>query len=151
MEFFIDETKNKIYVGRIIISTIVSLISIIILGMWGCPQYDVWQQGLKGQAELRRAEQNRKIKIQEAEAIKASSTLLAEAEVERSKGVAKANKIIGDSLRQNEEYLRYLWITDVAGKDIDKTVVYVPTEANIPIIEAGRLKHIEANIPIPKK
>jgi len=114
-------------------------IAIIGAGMWGFPQYNVWQQGLAGQAELKRAEQNRMIAVQEATAQKESAVLLADAEVERAKGVARANKIIGDSLHNNEEYLRYLWVTQVAGADIDKTVVYVPTEANVPILEASRL------------
>ena len=67
-----------------------------------------------------------------------SASLLAEAEVARAKGVAAANKIIGDSLKGNEAYLRYLWITDVAGQNTGKTVVYVPTEANMPLLEAGK-------------
>ena len=107
--------------------------------MAGYPQYHVWEQGLKGQAELRRAEQNRQIKIQEATATEESARHLARAEVERAKGVSEANKIIGDSLANGgESYLRYIWLTEVAGNDTDKTVIYVPTEANIPIMEAGK-------------
>jgi hypothetical protein len=52
--------------------------------------------------------------------------------------VAIANQIIGQSLRENEDYLRWLWITDVAGLNVDKTIVYVPTETNLPILEANR-------------
>ena len=107
-------------------------------GMWGCPQYEVWQKGKLGEAELSRATQNRKIKVQEAEAAKESASLYAQAEIERAKGVAQANKIIGESLHNNEAYLRYLWIIDVAGANTNKTVVYVPTETNLPILEAGR-------------
>lgn len=44
----------------------------------------------------------------------------------------------GESLKGNEAYLRYLWIIDVAGAGTDKTVVYIPTEANMPILEAAR-------------
>lgn len=117
---------------------IIAIAALIGLLMWALPIYNVWQQGLVGQAALRRAEQDRQIAIQEAHAKKESATLLAEAEVERAKGVAKANQIIGDSLKSNEQYLRYLWITDVAGGKDNKTVVYVPTEANIPILEAGK-------------
>ena len=42
-----------------------------------------------------------------------SAKLLADAEVERAKGVAQANAIIGDSLKNNEEYLRYLYINGI--------------------------------------
>ena len=56
----------------------------------------------------------------------------------RAKGVAQANQIIGESLKNNESYLRYLWITEVANNQKGATVVYVPTEANMPILEAGK-------------
>ena len=72
-----------------------------------------------------------------------SAKHLARAEVERAKGVAEANKIIGEGLKGNEEYLRYLWIMSlehVAASSNGSTVVYVPTEANLPILEAGRFK-----------
>jgi len=72
-----------------------------------------------------------------------SASLLAEAEVARAKGVAQANQIIGESLKNNDAYLRYLWITEVAGKDVDKTVVYITTVANLPLLEAGRTTHIK--------
>ena len=68
---------------------------------------------------------------------KESAQLLADAEVTRAEGVAKANKIIGDSLKGNESYLRYLWINGLSEKD-NNTVIYVPTEANLPILEAGK-------------
>ena len=105
--------------------------------MWGCPQYNVWSSKLSGEAELKKAEWNRQIAIKEAEAKLASSRMLAEAEVERAKGVAEANKIIGESLKNNEEYLRYLWIHNLEeGKG--NNVIYVPTEAGLPILEAGK-------------
>jgi len=102
------------------------------------PLYNVWQLGLVGKAELKRAEWNRKIAIQEAAAKFESAKHLAAAEVERAKGVAEANRIIGESLRGNEAYLRYLWIHGLQESDSD--VIYVPTEANLPILEASRLK-----------
>ncbi len=116
------------------------LIAVICLGFWGCPHYHVWQQGLAGEAELMRAQQNRKIAINEAEAKMEASKLLASAEVERAKGVAQANKIIGEGLKGHEEYLRYLWIMSLEhASSKGETIVYIPTEANLPIMEAGRL------------
>ena len=109
---------------------------LVTMVIYGYPQYKVWQQRLAGQAELARAEQNRKIAIQEAEAKKESARALAEAEVIRAEGVAKANSIIGESLRGNETYLRYLWIQTL--NDNPQNVIYVPTEAGLPILEAGK-------------
>jgi hypothetical protein len=113
-------------------------VGIICLGMWGCPKYDVYKQGMAGEAKLREAESSRMIKTLEAKAALESSKMLAEAEVERAKGVAEANKIIGEGLKDNHEYLVYLWIQSLGDKD--NHVIYVPTEAQIPIMEAGRFK-----------
>ena len=102
----------------------------------GCPPYRVWEQKMAGEAELSKAEFSKRVAVQEAQAKTDSSTLLANAEIERAKGVAKANQIIGESLKNNDAYLRYLWVTEVAGNQ--HATVYVPTEANLPILEAGK-------------
>ena len=108
----------------------------VVLGMWGCPQYNVYQQEKAGEAEFKKAERNRRVKVLEAQAKLDSAKLEAEAEIERAKGVAGANKIIADGLQGHEEYLRYLWIDKVAGGNVSREVVYVPTETNLPILEA---------------
>lgn len=58
----------------------------------------------------------------------------ADAEVIRAKGLAEAQEIIAETL--TEEYLRYRYIDAVASSD--GQVIYVPTEAGLPILEAGR-------------
>jgi hypothetical protein len=100
--------------------------------------YNVWAEGKLGEAELARAESNRRIKTLEAKAFLESANYMADAEIVRAQGVAEANKIIGDSLKDNESYLRYLWIQSLNSQS--SQVVYVPTEANLPILEASRLK-----------
>ena len=102
------------------------------------PIYNVWRSGQSGLAELRKAEQNRQIAIEEAKAKMESAKMLSEAEIVRARGVAEANKIIGDSLKGNEAYLRYLWI-DGPNRN-NQNVIYVPTEAGLPILEAGKRK-----------
>lgn len=105
-------------------------------GCYGCPQYAVYHQRMEGEAELAKAEYSKKVMVQDAIARHESAKSLAAAEVERAKGVAEANKIIGESLKENESYLRYLWIHSLAEGNAE--VIYVPTEANLPILEAGR-------------
>ena len=117
---------------------IIILIALIWAMNWGFKTYKIWACRKDGQAELAHAEYNRKIKVYEAEAFKESAIYLAQAEVERAKGVAQANQIIGESLHNNEAYLRYLWITSLENKQ--KEIIYIPTEANLPILEASRLK-----------
>ena len=92
---------------------------------------------MQGKQELARAEGNRKIVIQEALAKKEAANYLSDAEILRAKGVAEANKIIGESLKNNESYLRYLWINNL-DHSTEKQVIYVPTETNLPILEAGK-------------
>ena len=114
------------------------LIVIFCIGgcMYGYPKYQVYKSDLAGQAQLKEAESNRKIIILEAEAQRESAALLAEVEVIQAKGVAEANKIIGDSLKNNESYLRWLWISNM--KETNNDVIYIPTEAGLPILEAGK-------------
>jgi len=125
---------------RGITTLVVSISFLSLIGMYGCPKYKVWQQGLEGQAELARATQNRQIKIQESQAKADAAVFEMNAEITRAKGVAQANDIIGASLKGNTEYLHYLWINALNERTGELNVVYVPTEANIPIMEATRLK-----------
>jgi hypothetical protein len=120
---------------------IVIVLLLVILtagGMIGCPQYKVYEQRLEGAAMLAHAQSAKEVAVAEAKTKMEAASLLAQAEVARAKGVAQANEIIGASLKGNDAYLRYLWIMEVAGNDTQKTVVYIPTEANLPIMEASR-------------
>lgn len=112
------------------------LLILVGVGLYGCPQYAVYEQRLAGEAELARADYSRQVAVREALARKDSAALLAEAEVARAKGVAQANQIIGESLKNNEAYLRYLWVNNLENNKA--TVIYVPTETGLPILEAGR-------------
>ena len=112
--------------------------TIIALPMWIYPSYNVWSSRKSGEAELAQAQYTKQIAISEALAKEDAAADLAKAEVIRAGGVAKANKIIGQSLNNNEAYLRYLWINNI--QDTKNQIIYVPTETNLPILEASRLK-----------
>lgn len=112
------------------------VVVVLLILVFGIPPYRVWQQGLSGKAKLREAEWSRQVAVEEARAKKESATLEAEAEAIRAGGVAEANEIIGKSLQNNEAYLRYLWINGL--HDGSSEVIYIPTEANLPILEATR-------------
>lgn len=104
------------------------------LVFFGGPQYNVWQQSLAGKAELQKAEYTRQVAVLEAQAKKDSAQQLAEAEVIRAQGVAKANQIIGNSLKDNKEYLQYLYITGLEdGSKNGNVTIYVPTEGGMPV------------------
>lgn len=115
--------------------------------MWGWPRYTVYSQEMAGRAALAEAESSRQIAVREAQAKKDAAKMLAEAEVERARGVAQANQIIGDSLHNNEDYLRYLFVNNL--EHTQNQVIYIPTEANMPILEASRMQ--KAPIVLPAK
>ena len=100
------------------------------------PWYNVWSQEMEGKAEFAKAEQNRKIKIEEARANLEAEKLNAQAEIERAKGAAEAIRIENGSITPT--YIQYL---------SNKTVIYVPTETNLPILESTRMNQIE-NHPV---
>jgi len=124
------------------------LCAVCMTGCSGCRQYSRDQGELdatsKGKQTLLEAEYSKSAMIEEAKAVQASSLLNAEtkvtiakaeaqAEIERAKGVAEANKIIGASLQGNEGYLHYLWIMSL--QDANSERIYIPTEAGLPIFE----------------
>ncbi len=108
---------------------------VIIAGLaFGLPQYGVYTKSLNGKAQLMEAEYTRQTAVLEAQAKKDSAQQLAEAEIIRAGGVAKANQIIGDSLKDNREYLQYLYITGIEdGAKNGNVTIYVPTEGGMPV------------------
>jgi len=117
---------------------------LIILALSNCgvvalfvPSIGVMIEEQHGKAEYARAESTRQIKVLEAKAELESAELKGKAEVIRAEATAKANQILGDSLKNNENYLRYMWIQQI---NADKEVYYIPTEAGLPILEAGKRK-----------
>ena len=109
-----------------------SIISIVVILMFGLPTYSVWQQEMAGKAEMAKAEQNRKIQIEEAKANLESQKLNSQAEVERAKGMAQAIDIENGKL--TTLYIQYLWVRNIDKMDGEK--IYIPTEGNLPLLEA---------------
>jgi predicted Holliday junction resolvase-like endonuclease len=134
MNNYYDESLTVKYVA--IIASI--LLILFVITLIAAPSYNVYSREMSGKAQLREAEWNKQIAIEEARALKESALLKAEAEVIRADGVARANEIIGSSLKDNEAYLRYLWIN--ALYEDSNSIIYVPTEANLPILESSRIK-----------
>ena len=68
MSYFYDEKKDMPKFGRVVLVCCVIIACISAAGMAGCPEYNVWQQRLQGEASLARATQDRQIAVQEANA-----------------------------------------------------------------------------------
>lgn len=118
-------------------------------GMIGCPSYNVWSAEMRGKAELAQADQNRQIQIAVSKAHAESATYEAQAEVNRANGAAQAIKITGSALQTNPEYLRYLYVNNLA--ESHDQIIYVPTEAGMPILEAGRVVNTPHQDATPAK
>jgi len=124
------------------LGTMGSLLVVILLGgsLYGCPQYNVYSSRMAGEAELAQASYSKQVAVQSAQAKLDAAKLEAETDVTRAGGVAQANKILADGLGGPEGYLRWKFIQmleDTASSP-SKTVIYIPTEAGLPVLEAGR-------------
>lgn len=122
----------KTELKTIVWSCVIACVIFVAL-LLGLPKYNVWRQEMKGKAEFAQAEQNRKIKVEEAKANLEAEKLNAQAEIERAKGAAEAIKIENGQLTTT--YIQYLWVRQQANNNIEK-IVYIPTEASMPILEA---------------
>lgn len=115
-------------------------VAVVMIGgglLWGCPSYNVYSQEMSGRAKLAEAQSSRQVAVLEARAKMESAQSLAQAEITRASGAAKANSILQNSLGGPEGYLRYLQIQ--ALQDSNARLIYVPTEAGLPMTEATRL------------
>ena len=123
--------------GGVRYGVIVGLVALVIVSLFaGLPAYNRYQTIRYAENELAAQQYLKQVAIATAEAKNESAKYEAEAEVTRAEGVAKANKIIGDSLNNNEAYLKYLFVNNL--EHTQNQVIYIPTEANLPILEAKR-------------
>lgn len=109
----------------------------VILLIWGYQTFRVYSAGQAGKAELAQAEYNRQIIVRQAQAKLDAATLEAEAAVAHAKGVQESNAIIAGGLGGPEGYLRFLYI-QMLQDSADKQIIYIPTEAGLPILEASK-------------
>jgi regulator of protease activity HflC (stomatin/prohibitin superfamily) len=123
--------------------TIGSIIALLVVGgliLIGLPTYNVYSKQMAGKAAYEQAVQDRRIRVLEAQAALDSARLTARAEIERARGTNEANRIMAQSLGGPDNYLRWSYIhmlEETAGKQ-GREVIYIPTEAGMPILEAGR-------------
>jgi len=122
-----------------IISALAGIIALIALAMYFLPQYRVYSQTMRGKATFAEAEIDRQVRVEEARAEEEALSMQARGEAEREKIKADATAYavdkIGKTLQDNPAYLRWMWINEIAGGSGER--IYIPTEAGMPILEAG--------------
>ena len=125
-----DHEAAKYWLTRIVIAIVIGITINTIFTMAIKPVWTVWQQGLMGQAALKKAEQEKLILIEQAKA-----------EVEAATHRAKAIEIVGAAAAKYPEYRLQEFMgafADALQSDKIDKMIFVPTEAQIPILEAGR-------------
>jgi len=130
--------KNQNYTGWIVGFFLVGILFVAAL-MFTIPKYNVWQQEMVGKAEMAKAEQNRKILVEEAKARLEAEKLNAQAEIERARGMAEAMKLENGTL--NETYNQYLFIRTlekIADKGSLPQIIYVPSQGLVPVMDVNK-------------
>jgi regulator of protease activity HflC (stomatin/prohibitin superfamily) len=133
-------------VGKIIFGIVTLVIVLIAAMMFGLPRYNVWQQEMAGKAEMAKAEQNRRILVEEAKAKLEAEKLNAQAEIERARGMAEAMKVENGTL--SETYNQYLFIRTlekIADKGDLPQIIYVPSNGLLPVMDINKSSSVISN------
>lgn len=120
-----------------------AVVAVIILwSLIGYPKWRVWAAHQAGLADLAAAKNEQQIQIAQADSRLGAAELNKKAAIIEAQAVAEQIKAIGTQLTAHDLYLRWQWIKmmEDTHSDSETSVIYVPTEANIPILEASRLK-----------
>jgi len=118
--------------GKALAVIIGGIALVCLVAAFGWPFYNVWSSSMVGRASLMRAEQEKQIAIEQAKA-----------ELESAKLRAQAIEIVGEASKRYPEYRTQEFIGafgDAIKSGQVEQIIYVPTEANIPIVEANRLR-----------
>ena len=128
------ETRNDVVAvaqwSGAILGTLTALVALIFAIVAVSTTFDVWRREKAGTARLRQAEQERRILVVQAQAE-------AEAAVLR----ARAIETVGAAAQRFPEYREQEFMgafAEAIQTNRNLQLVYVPTEAAIPIVEAGR-------------
>ena len=118
-----------------------SVLAIILLwSLIGYPKWRVFSAHQAGLADLQRAKNEQQIQVSQAQGRLDAAHLNKQAAVIEAEAVALQIKEIGTELTNHGLYLRWQWIKMMEEMGTDNQVIYVPTEANLPVLEAMRLK-----------
>jgi regulator of protease activity HflC (stomatin/prohibitin superfamily) len=124
-----DQTTARMTAGGFLILLV---LAIIVGSMAGCPQYYVYTARLQGEAIEAKSKGSRQAIVSQAQAEKDAAQLRAD-----------AVKIMGQAAKDFPEYRQQEFIgafAEALKEGNVQQIIYVPTEAGIPITEAGRRK-----------
>lgn len=130
-----------------VVWSVAGLLLLLVAAVWGLfalgAIYGVWSAHKTGQADLAQAHNEQQIQVSKAQGRLDAADLNKKAEIIDAEAVAKSVEIIGTALHNNHGYLQWKWIHMMEERDSGDTI-YVPTEASLPILEAGKRRTVES-------
>lgn len=111
---------------------------VIVWVLFGYQHWKVWSAHQSGLADLTKAKNEQQIQIAKAQSRLDAAQLNKQAAVVEAEAVAAQIQSIGTQLQSHDLYLRWQWIKMMEDGNHGAKVIYVPTEANLPILEAMR-------------
>ncbi len=122
------------WIARGIAVVLVAIVLVVFAWKAVSPQLNLYRANTEKQAVI--ADQRAQSEAAEfaAKSAVTQATAKAEAMIIEAQGLAESQQIIAATL--TPEYIRYLYIKALEGNP--NQVIYVPTEAGLPILEAGR-------------
>lgn len=121
----------------LIVGAVIVLIILIAWTLFGLPVWRVWAQKMQGEADLAQAHREQQIQVSKAQGRLDAAEINKKAAIVEATAVAEQIKEIGATLTQHDLYLRWQWIKMMEERP-NSSVIYVPTEGNLPIMEAGK-------------
>jgi hypothetical protein len=130
-----------------IVLVIIALFMLIGFCLWFFPIYHVWSSRKSGEADLAEATYEQKIQVAKADGRFLAAQKNKEAAIIEAEAVAAQINTIGEGLTKHDLYLRWQWIRMMEESGAYRETIYVPTEANLPILEASRAARSDVTQP----
>lgn len=114
----------------------VFLVLCVLWILFGYPVWKVWASHKEGMADLEQAKKEQQIQVAQAQGRLDASEINKKAAIIEAQAVSAQIKTIGEQLQAHDLYLKWQWIRMM--EDREGETIYVPTEAGLPILEAGK-------------
>jgi regulator of protease activity HflC (stomatin/prohibitin superfamily) len=113
-----------------------AVIAVFVWFVFIYPVWRVWASQKAGEADLQQAHKEQQIQVSKAQGRFDAAKINKEAAIIEAEAVSAQIEKIGKQLTEHDLYLKWQWIKMMEERP-DSSVIYVPTEANLPILEAG--------------
>jgi regulator of protease activity HflC (stomatin/prohibitin superfamily) len=122
-----------------IVLIVILVIVFVLWSLFGYPLWKVWASEKRGEADLQKAHKEQQIQVSKAQGRVDAAELNKKAAIIEAEAVSAQIEKIGKQLTEHDLYLKWQWIKMMEERP-ESSVIYVPTEANLPILEAGARK-----------